>query len=147
MSDTRDKTKEAIDDAVSKANHATEKVVTRTKDVIDEKKSEAADAVGRGEEAIHESVNQVQTAANAVTEKVSDLGSEAVGYAQKGVAEFHERSAQAIDLSRQGFRHVDALVRANPGLSLALVFGVGIGFGFILGSAVRPKRDRWSFTR
>ena len=68
-------------------------------------------------------------------------------YAEKAIATFHEGSEQAAHLARQGFRHADAIVRANPGPSLALAFGAGIGIGVVLGLALRPSREQWPFTR
>jgi ElaB/YqjD/DUF883 family membrane-anchored ribosome-binding protein len=147
MSDAKDKTKEGIDDASVKAKQATERALEMTKGAAAEKKFETADATGRAKDAIHEGVDWAKKVADDVTEKASDVTAGARDYAEKAVARFHEGSEQAAHLTRQGFRRVDAMVRANPGPSLALVFGAGIGVGFLLGLALRPSRDQWSFRR
>ena len=147
MSDAKDKTKESIDHASVKAEQATERVAEKIKGGADEKKLETDGATGRVKDAVQEGVDSAKKAADSVTEKMSDLTTGARDYAEKAVAKLHEGSEQAADLTRQSIRQAAAIVRANPGPSLALVFGAGIGIGFILGVSLRPSKDQWSFTR
>jgi ElaB/YqjD/DUF883 family membrane-anchored ribosome-binding protein len=147
MSDAKDKTKESIEHASVKAEQATERVGEKIKGGADEKKLETDGATGRVKDAVQEGVDSAKKAADSVTEKISDLSTGARDYAEKAVAKLHEGSEQAADFTRQSMRHAASIVRANPGPSLALVFGAGIGIGLILGSALRPSRDQWPFTR
>ena len=147
MLDAKDRIKEGIDDASAKAKQATERAVEKVKGAADETKSETPDAIGRVKDAIHEGAEWAKNVAGDVTAKASDATAGARDYAGKAVATLHEGSEQAARLTRQGFRHADAAVRANPGSSLALVFGAGIGLGVLIGMAMRPSRDKWSFMR
>jgi ElaB/YqjD/DUF883 family membrane-anchored ribosome-binding protein len=147
MSDSKDRIKEGIDDATVKAKQATERVVEKAKDVADETMLETADAMGRAKDAIHEGVHWATNVAEVVTDKASEATAGARDYTGRAVAKLHEGSEQAAQLTRQGFRHANAVVRANPGSSFAIVFGAGIGVGFLLGMALRPSRDKSSFMR
>jgi ElaB/YqjD/DUF883 family membrane-anchored ribosome-binding protein len=147
MSDAKDKPKEGLDDASVKAKQATERVVEKTKETVEEKKLEVADAAGRAKETINEGVDWAKKLADDAREKASDVTAGVLDYAETAVARIHKGSEQAAHLTRQGFRHADAVVRANPGSTLALVFGAGIGVGCLLGMALRPSRDNWSFRR
>jgi ElaB/YqjD/DUF883 family membrane-anchored ribosome-binding protein len=143
MSDAKDKIKEGIDEASVKANQATERAAEKTKGASDEKKFETADPTGRAKGAIHEGIDLAKKAADVVTSKASDVTAGARDSAENALAKFHEGSEQIAHLGRQGFRDADALVRANPGTSLTLAFGAGIGIGFMLGLALRPTRNQW----
>jgi ElaB/YqjD/DUF883 family membrane-anchored ribosome-binding protein len=147
MSDAKDRIKEGIDDTSAKAKQATERTAERVESIADETKIETADVLGRAKDAIHEGAQWAKNVADDVTAKASDATAGARDYAGKAVATLHEGSEQAARLTRQGFRHADAAVRANPGSSLALVFGAGIGLGVLVGMAMRPSRDKWSFMR
>ena len=147
MSDAKDKIKEGIDDASVKAKQATERIVEKTRGVADETTFDTADAVGRAKGAIHEGAQWAKNVADDVTAQASDAAIAAREYAGKAVAKLHEGSEQAARLTRQGFRHADTVVRANPRSSVALVFGAGIGVGFLLSMALRPSGDKWSLVR
>jgi ElaB/YqjD/DUF883 family membrane-anchored ribosome-binding protein len=147
MSDAKDRIKDGIDDASAKAKKATERAAERVKGIGDETKSETADAVGRAKDAFSEGAHWALNVADDVAAKASDVTAGARDYAGKAVATLHEASEQAARLTRQGLRHADVVARANPGSSLALVFGAGIALGVLVSMAMGPSRDKWSFMR
>ena len=72
--------------------------------------------------------------ASATAQKVLDRGAEVYGQAEKAVSDVYDKTAQAVSKTYERARSYSS---ENPGTTLLLASGIGIGLGFLLGAISR----------
>jgi ElaB/YqjD/DUF883 family membrane-anchored ribosome-binding protein len=99
-----------------------------------------ADFNDQAKDAIDEGAETAKKVAVAVADKAADVMSGVRDYADRVVGQTREGYGQVAERAQEGIRLADAVVRGNPGPSVATAFGVGIAIGVIVGLTVRSRR-------
>jgi len=73
----------------------------------------------------------------AAAQKVLDRGAEVYGQAEKAVSDVYEKTAQAASKTYEQARSYSS---ENPGKTILIALGIGVGLGFLLGAGSRPTR-------
>lgn len=71
--------------------------------------------------------------------KVANAAEGAREYAQQAAETIQETSRQAVEKVQQGYQETERLVRARPVESVAVVFGVGLFVGVVVGLCLRSR--------
>jgi ElaB/YqjD/DUF883 family membrane-anchored ribosome-binding protein len=89
----------------------------------------------------HETPNQKMAgesgSASAAAQKVLDRGAEVYGQAEKAVSDVYDKTIQAVSKTYERARSYSS---ENPGTTLLLASGIGVGLGFLLGAISRRSR-------
>jgi ElaB/YqjD/DUF883 family membrane-anchored ribosome-binding protein len=75
--------------------------------------------------------------ASAAAQRILDRGSEVYGQAEKAVSDVYDKTAQAVS---QTYERAKSYSSENPGTTLLLASGIGVGLGFLLGAISRRSR-------
>jgi ElaB/YqjD/DUF883 family membrane-anchored ribosome-binding protein len=75
--------------------------------------------------------------ASATAQKVLDRGAEVYGQAEKAVSDVYDKTAQAVSKT---YERAMSYSSENPGTTLLLASGIGVGLGFLLGAISRRSR-------
>ena len=75
--------------------------------------------------------------ASATAQKVLDRGAEVYGQAEKAVSDVYDKTAQAVSKT---YERAKSYSSENPGTTLLLASGIGVGLGFLLGAISRRSR-------
>ncbi|MGZ9159252.1 MAG: hypothetical protein ACXW36_10355, partial [Nitrospira sp.] len=76
--------------------------------------------------------------ASAAAQKVLDRGAEAYGQAEKAVSDVYDKTAEAVSKT---YEQAKSYGSENPGKTILIAFGIGLGLGFLLGAgASSPSR-------
>jgi ElaB/YqjD/DUF883 family membrane-anchored ribosome-binding protein len=71
-------------------------------------------------------------------------GAEVLGQAQEAVSEVYDKTAQTVS---ETYEHVKRYGSKNPGKTMILALGVGVGLGFLLGASSRRSGATGRFAR
>jgi len=76
----------------------------------------------------------------AAAQKVLDRGAEVYGQAEKAVSDVYEKTAEAASKTYEQARSYSS---ENPGKTILIALGIGVGLGFLLGlgASSRPTRS------
>ena len=89
----------------------------------------------------YETPNQQMAAepgsASSTAKKILDRGAEVYGQAEKAVSDVYEKTAQAVS---QTYERAKNYSSENPGTTLLLASGIGVGLGFLVGAISRRSR-------
>jgi ElaB/YqjD/DUF883 family membrane-anchored ribosome-binding protein len=99
-----------------------------------------ADVKGQANDAISEARDGAKKVAEGVGEKAGEVMSGVRGYAEQVAGRAGEGYREVTERTREGVRRAGAVVRENPGPSVAMAFGVGIAVGAIIGLGLRSGR-------
>ena len=72
--------------------------------------------------------------ASATARKILDRGAEVYGQAEQAVSGVYDKTAQAVSHTYERARSYSS---ENPGTTLLLASGIGVGLGFLLGAISR----------
>ena len=84
---------------------------------------------------------KVTSAAQAVKEQVGERASETMDQAKKKVGEFYDQANKSLN---QQYDKAVSYSRENPGTTMLIAFGVGVGIGMLLLGNRRGSRSRRS---
>ena len=70
--------------------------------------------------------------ASAAAQKVLDRGAEVYGQAEKAVSDVYDKTAEAASKT---YEQVKSYSSENPGQTILIALGIGVGLGFLLGLA------------
>ena len=147
MADTSDRIKDGIDDAATKVKQATDTAGEKGRVILGEVKDRMSDARDQGRAAIREGASCSKKAVDQATDKVGDLTNVARNFVEQSVEQSKEGYQQIAEHAEEGVRRAGAMVQANPGTALTLVFAVGFGIGFLFSQLPRRQRERSWFMR
>jgi ElaB/YqjD/DUF883 family membrane-anchored ribosome-binding protein len=71
-------------------------------------------------------------------------GAEVLGQAQEAVSEVYDKTAQTVS---ETYAHVKRYGGKNPGKTMIIALGVGVGLGFLLGANSRRSGATGRFAR
>ena len=77
--------------------------------------------------------------AGAAAQKVVDRGVQAYGQAEKTVSDVYEKTAEAASKT---YEQVKSYSSENPGQTMLIALGIGVGLGFLLGMAASSRHVR-----
>ena len=80
--------------------------------------------------------------ANTLAEKAGEVMKDVSSHAGQLAEQSRDAYKQVAKHAAEGVRQADAVVRADPALSLTAAFGVGVGLGILIGMTMRPNRRR-----
>jgi ElaB/YqjD/DUF883 family membrane-anchored ribosome-binding protein len=147
MSETKDKIKEGIDEAATKAKNAAERVGETTGSIAAKAHDAASHAKEVGATAIHEGERLAKNAADAVMDRYADFKSGACAVAEQATESAKDGYRLLAERAHRGIDEAGALIRANPGAVLTVALGLGVGVGLMLMHTPPPKRHWWSGSR
>lgn len=81
----------------------------------------------------------ISQTAEAVGEYTVNAVANAREYVGKAAEVVEQRSQQAVDSLRQGYRSAEETVRSRPAESIAVCFGAGVLSGLLLAIAIRSR--------
>ena len=99
-----------------------------------------ADAKDQAKDTFDKGADAAKKAADSVADKAGDVLCGAHGYADRVAGQAREGYRQVAERTHEGIRRADAIVRGNPGPSVAAAFGVGVAVGVILGLSLPSRR-------
>lgn len=73
----------------------------------------------------------------AMAQSILDRGTEVYGQAEKAVSDVYDKTAQTVSKTYERARSYSS---ENPGTTLLLASGIGVGLGFLLGAISRRSR-------
>lgn len=79
--------------------------------------------------------------ASATAQKVLDRGAEVYGQAEKAVSDVYDKTAEAVSKT---YEQVKSYSKENPGKTILIAFGIGLGLGFLLGAGASSRPSRTS---
>ena len=77
--------------------------------------------------------------ASATAQSILERGAEAYGQAEKAVGDVYDKTAQAVS---ETYKQAKNYSTENPGKTILIALGIGVGLGFLLGlgASSRPTR-------
>jgi ElaB/YqjD/DUF883 family membrane-anchored ribosome-binding protein len=75
--------------------------------------------------------------ASAAAQSVLDHGAEVFGKAEQAVSDVYDKTARAVSKTYERARSYSS---ENPGTTLLVASGIGVGLGFLLGAISRRSR-------
>jgi len=79
--------------------------------------------------------------ANAAAQKVLDRGADAYGQAEKAVSDVYDKTAVTVSKTYERAKNYGS---ENPGKTILIAFGIGLGLGFLLGAGASSRPSRTS---
>jgi ElaB/YqjD/DUF883 family membrane-anchored ribosome-binding protein len=70
----------------------------------------------------------------AIAQRILDQGTEVYGQAEKAVSDVYDKTTQAVSKT---YARAKSYSSENPGTTLLLASGIGVGLGFLLGAISR----------
>jgi ElaB/YqjD/DUF883 family membrane-anchored ribosome-binding protein len=75
--------------------------------------------------------------ANAAAQSLLERGTEAYEQAEQAVSDVYDRTAQTVN---ETYEHAKSYSTENPGKTILIALGIGVGLGFLLGASSRRSR-------
>ena len=75
--------------------------------------------------------------ASAAAQSILELGAEVYGQAEQVVSDVYDKTAQVVSGTYEKAKSYSC---KNPGKTLLISLGIGVGLGFLLGAISRPSR-------
>jgi ElaB/YqjD/DUF883 family membrane-anchored ribosome-binding protein len=75
--------------------------------------------------------------AGAAAQKVLDRGAEVYGQAEKAVGDAYDKTSEKVSETYEKARSYSS---ENPGKTILIALGIGVGLGFLLGAGSRRSR-------
>ena len=75
--------------------------------------------------------------ASAAAQSILELGAEVYGQAEQAVSEVYDKTAQTVS---ETYEQAKSYSSENPGKSILIALGIGVGLGFLLGASSRRSR-------
>jgi len=79
--------------------------------------------------------------ASAADQKVLDRGADAYGQAEKAVSDVYDKTAVTVSKTYERAKNYGS---ENPGKTILIAFGIGLGLGFLLGAGASSRPSRTS---
>ena len=77
------------------------------------------------------------SSAGATAQDLLDRGAKVYGHAEQAVSEVYDKTAQAVS---ETYEKAKGYSTENPGKTLLVALGIGVGLGFLLGANSRRSR-------
>jgi len=74
---------------------------------------------------------------SATAQSISERGTEVHGQAKQAVSDVSDKTAQAVS---ETYEQAKSYSRKNPGKTLLIALGIGVGLGFLFGASSRHSR-------
>jgi hypothetical protein len=81
---------------------------------------------------------------SAAHQSTPEHGAEALGQAQEAVSEVYDRTARTVS---ETYAHVKSFGSKNPGKTMLVALGIGVGLGYLLGASSRRSGATGRFAR
>ena len=75
--------------------------------------------------------------ASATAQSILDRGAEVYGQAEQAVSDVYDKTAQAVS---ETYEQAKSYSNENPGKTILIALGIGVGLGFLLGASSRRSR-------
>jgi ElaB/YqjD/DUF883 family membrane-anchored ribosome-binding protein len=75
--------------------------------------------------------------AGATAQSILELGAEVYGQAEQALSDVYDKTAQVVSGT---YEKAKSYSSKNPGKTLFISLGIGVGLGFLLGAISRPSR-------
>jgi ElaB/YqjD/DUF883 family membrane-anchored ribosome-binding protein len=75
--------------------------------------------------------------AGATTHRIMERGAEAYGQAEQAVSNAYDKTAEAVSKTYEKAKNYSS---ENPGKTILVTLGIGVGLGFLLGASSRSSR-------
>ena len=75
--------------------------------------------------------------ASAKAETIIERGAEVYGQAEQAVSDVYDKTAQAVS---ETYDQAKSYSSENPGKTILITLGIGVGLGFLLGASSRRSR-------
>jgi ElaB/YqjD/DUF883 family membrane-anchored ribosome-binding protein len=75
--------------------------------------------------------------ASATAQSILDRGAEVYGQTEQAVSDVYDKTAQAVS---ETYEHAKSYSSENPGKTILIALGIGVGLGFLLGASSRRSR-------
>jgi ElaB/YqjD/DUF883 family membrane-anchored ribosome-binding protein len=74
---------------------------------------------------------------SATAQSILDRGAEVFGQAEQAVSDVYGKTAQAVS---ETYKQAKSYSSENPGKTILIALGIGVGLGFLLGASSRRSR-------
>jgi ElaB/YqjD/DUF883 family membrane-anchored ribosome-binding protein len=74
---------------------------------------------------------------SATAQSILDRGAEVYGQAEQAVSDVYDKTAHAVN---ETYKQAKSYSSENPGKTILIALGIGIGLGFLLGASSRRSR-------
>jgi ElaB/YqjD/DUF883 family membrane-anchored ribosome-binding protein len=75
--------------------------------------------------------------ASATAQSILDRGAEVYGQTEQAVSDVYDKTAQAVS---ETYEQAKSYSSENPGKTILIALGIGVGLGFLLGASSRRSR-------
>ena len=75
--------------------------------------------------------------ASAAAQSILERGAEVYGQAEQAVSDVYDKTAQAVS---ETYEQAKSYSSENPGKTILIALGIGVGLGFLLGASSRRSR-------
>ena len=75
--------------------------------------------------------------ASAAAQSILERGAEVHGQAEQAVSDVYDKTAQAVS---ETYEQAKSYSSKNPGKTILIALGIGVGLGFLLGASSRHSR-------
>jgi ElaB/YqjD/DUF883 family membrane-anchored ribosome-binding protein len=75
--------------------------------------------------------------ASATAQSILDRGAEVYGQAEQAVSDVYDKTAQTVS---ETYEQAKSYGTENPGKTILIALGIGVGLGFLLGASSRHSR-------
>jgi ElaB/YqjD/DUF883 family membrane-anchored ribosome-binding protein len=79
--------------------------------------------------------------ASATAQSILDRGAEVYGQAEQTVSDVYDKTAQTVSKT---YEKAKSYSNENPGKTILIALGIGVGLGFLLGASSSSRRSRTS---
>jgi len=79
--------------------------------------------------------------AGSTDQNMLDRGVEAYGRAEKAVSDVYDKTAEKVT---ESYEKIKSYSTENPGKTILIALGIGVGLGFLLGASSSSRRSRTS---
>ena len=77
--------------------------------------------------------------AGATDQNILDRGAKVYGQAEQAVSDAYDKTAQTVS---QTYEQAKSYSTENPGKTILIALGIGVGLGFLLGASSSSRRSR-----
>jgi len=77
--------------------------------------------------------------AGATAQNILDRGAKIYGQAEQAVSDAYDKTAQTVS---QTYEQAKSYSTENPGKTILIALGIGVGLGFLLGASSSSRRSR-----
>ena len=79
--------------------------------------------------------------ASATAQTMMERGAEVYGQAEQAVSDVYDKTAQTVS---ETYEQAKSYSTENPGKTILIALGIGVGLGFLLGASSSSRRSRTS---